>query len=396
MKLRLFLTLLFLWVHALPLLAQSTPQIVWKTNAHGNLVRSVAFSGDSHFLASGSQDRFAKVWSVPGGNLVREVHTDFGSAQSVALSSDGSLLGVGDDYGASYMWRVGDGVRLWRAGSGDGDFILTVAFSPDDVRFADASWSDNKIIIRDPLTGFGDYLGSDDDLEYISGPVYEITFSPDGTKLASAFSDGVAVLWDVESDQILHVLDTDPSSVDFSPDGSLLATAGWHGTTQLWRVSDGALVLAITNSGQHAKFLLNGRYVMTLFEDFQKNEFRIFRVSDGKYVGGYTNPPPFIDGYANAAPACFAVSRDGRYFSYGTWEGSIVLAYTPVIITSITHQHFHTTLQWEGGSGRYQVERRRLTAHAKWHKVGRPTTATAKCVLGRPRFEYRVISLTPK
>ena len=53
-------------------------------------------------------------------------------------------------------------------------------------------------------------------------------------------------------------------------------------------------------------------------------------------------------------------------------------------------------LQWEGGSGYYQVQRRRIGSDGHWHKIGRPTAATAKCVVGRPIFDYRVVSLTPK
>ncbi len=374
--------MILLAAHALPLLAQPAPQIVWSTNAHAGVVRSVVFSGDSHFVASGSEDRLAKVWSVPGRNLIREVNTGGGWALSVALSSDGSLIGVGDDEGAFRMWRVSDGVRLM-PGSPNGDLAWSVAFSPDDSYFA-VGLSEGVDVLHVPTLSalwFQEIESQNGDRE-----IYSVAFSPDSGFLATGNQDQTASLWNAQNGTPIRTFSGHSASVvsvDFSPDGFRLATGSGDGTTRIWNVLNGASVVTITNGGGVVKFLGDGRYVMSLDSAYA---LKVFRVSDGKYIGGYTN----------TSATCFAVARDSRYFAYGTSTGSVVLAYTPVIITNITHERFYTTLQWEGGSGRYQVERRRLRPNAKWHKVGRPTTATAKCVLGRASFEYRVISLTPK
>ena len=49
-------TLAQMVIGSLRLQAQGTPDIVWVTNVHGFSVTSVAFSGDSLSLASGSLD----------------------------------------------------------------------------------------------------------------------------------------------------------------------------------------------------------------------------------------------------------------------------------------------------------------------------------------------------
>jgi WD40 repeat protein len=75
-----------------------------------------------------------------------------------------------------------------------------------------------------------------------SGPVYDVTFSPDGTMLASASSDTTIKLWDTASGTCISTLEdhNDPvSSVVFSPDGTILASASYDNTIKLWDIASG-------------------------------------------------------------------------------------------------------------------------------------------------------------
>ena len=75
-----------------------------------------------------------------------------------------------------------------------------------------------------------------------SNVVHAVTFSPNGTSVASAGEDGAAKLWDIATQRELRTLKVDANGVNsaaFSPDGATLATGGRDGTVVLWDVVSG-------------------------------------------------------------------------------------------------------------------------------------------------------------
>jgi WD40 repeat protein len=102
----------------------------------------------------------------------------------------------------------------------------------------------------------------------------DLTFSPDGGKLAAAISSqpgigGVAVVWSVPDGKELYRLETIDddygrgSAVAFSPDGRLLATGGGSGEIKLWNAEtgkrDGASLTAVAGWVTGMQFDPTGR-----------------------------------------------------------------------------------------------------------------------------------------
>jgi len=127
------------------------------------------------------------------------------------------------------------------------------------------------------------------------------------------------------------------------------------------------------------KFSTDGKLLLTV----SGGPINVFRVSTGQLVCSYPG--------ANALP--LAVAPNGRYFAYGTFDGSVVLAYMPLWIESIAFNNGEVTLNWQGGSGRYQVQARNELNNGSWQNLGPVTTNTVFTHVCLSPMFYRVESL---
>ncbi len=106
-----------------------------------------------------------------------------------------------------------------------------------------------------------------------TGPVAEVTFSPNGHILATASGDGTAKLWDAATHQLIATLTGHTNivrSVAFSPDGHILATASGDKTAKLWDVATHQLVTTLTGHTEVVEavaFSPNGHTLATASDD---------------------------------------------------------------------------------------------------------------------------------
>ena len=158
-----------------------------RLDGHTSRITDLAISSDGKILASASHDRTIRLWNLPSGSLIR-VLSHSGAVHEVAFAPAGQRLASALTDGTILIWNLlkPDLSTLFVTMPDEpGD----LAWSPDGQALAVASG--RSIFIFDSETStIGAQLSGHAD------QIRSITFSADGTTLASASSDRTIRIWD--------------------------------------------------------------------------------------------------------------------------------------------------------------------------------------------------------
>jgi WD40 repeat protein len=213
-----------------------------------------ALSSDGRWVASmGAADSAGQVtvWDTTTGSVVSRMEPLPQWPMDLDFSPDASLLAMGADADAVFVWDVETGEILERAKvphhTAGPDQVLDVEFSPEGDRLAAAFvWTPKELwmISTDDWRPLASYEAPEQSTT-AEAPALNLHFTPDGATLIatdfSALGEGRIVFMDgVSLDHIAEIPDAHRGGVAdlaLNEGGTLLASAGLDGVVRVWDVA---------------------------------------------------------------------------------------------------------------------------------------------------------------
>lgn len=157
-------------------------------------IRSVCFSPDGKYLATGAEDKQIRVWDIKTGKIRYHFPGHDQDIYSLDFARNGRHIASGSGDRTVRLWDMETGGCVLTLSIADG--VTTVAISPDG-RYVAAGSLDKTVRVWDTSTGFL--------VERLEAPdghkdsVYSVAFTPDGKDLVSGSLDKTIKLWELQA-----------------------------------------------------------------------------------------------------------------------------------------------------------------------------------------------------
>lgn len=329
---------------------------------HTSGVNAAVFSPDNLFVASGSDDKTVRVWTlqhIDNDTLVLSGHS--GRVKTVAFSPDGQILASGSEDKTIRLWYFHQPKSVPITLRGHEGDVNSVVFSPDGRWLASGS-SDKTIRLWD--------VNNFDAKPRVlpqkhTDKINALQFSPDGKILASGSVDRRILLWDFNNlsaePEVLSEHQKGINALAFSPDGKVLASGSSDQTIRLWNLDDltnplilkyhagGVYALAFSSDGERLAsgsldhrvclwdwhipgkepIVLRGHQDTVYSVSFSSEGNRLVSASLDRTLRVWELQPPeaapvILHGHTHT-PTSIAVSPDGKLLASGSLDRTVRL-----------------------------------------------------------------------
>ena len=213
--------------------------------APGGAIADLSVSPDGRLLAAGAADGTASLLDARSGATIRTLTGHTAAVWSPVFSPDGRRLATASSDGSVRVWDVAGGSQL-RMFPDNGRGVAAVAWHPVLPQLAVSSWNRSSergvwgtINVWDTETGL-----SVRRFEHGVKPIGSIAFNHDGSLVAAGTWDYDVVIWETknwtEKARLWPPKNADYKAVrdlTFSPDGSRLAVSYADGRARIWHVA---------------------------------------------------------------------------------------------------------------------------------------------------------------
>ncbi|MGB7341078.1 MAG: TIR domain-containing protein [Phototrophicaceae bacterium] len=285
---------------------------------------AVAISPDSMIVAIGTgddgddtinDDNRIIIYDLATGERLETWDAHTAPVQALAFSPDGQTLAAGDDNDLITLWDVASSTLLYTL-EGHSRGVNALDFSDDGTRLVSGA-SDETVIIWDVASG--------ETIAIIEMPnrVFAVDFQPDSHTIAIGTRDGIAHLWDTETNTEIRRFEghlDDILDLTFTSDGTGLITASSDRQIILWNTETGSIIRTFLGHSRIIRSIAvspDGEYLISGSDD---RTMILWRIDTGAALFDYTGMERIID---------LAFAADSRTFV------AIDNTQTPIVWTAI-------------------------------------------------------------
>lgn len=277
--------------------------------AHNSHVISLAFSPNSRMLASGSIVEDIKLWDVSTGEPIKTLSGPK-DIRSLIFSPDGKTLISADGDYVGRFWTIPAG-QMQReikdcsnvAASGDGKTLAVFNPHTGTTTLWDAA-SVRQSVVLETVERYGaPYMSKDGKL--LAASIYPESKEP------------IIYVWNTQTGRVIHKLPAKANLMAFSPDGKLLVSSSYQGQLSIWNIVTGAekhtmkgdndYVTGMAFSPDGGTLVTGGAAKVLRFWDPQTGKLRV--------------DVPDADGYISS----IAFSPNGKTICTGSFSKQITL-----------------------------------------------------------------------